>query len=144
MLAEGVAFDQTSGGRVTVFNALDFVIVQKFPAKMPKLIVVSTYAIGKDAELFTERLTITSPSGKVVVDTALHVSIVGRMVGSPQTTHKVIHPLWHVEFDVMGDYRVQVQHAPMGSTTWVESASWNIAAIAGQYEFFPRPNSKPG
>jgi hypothetical protein len=125
--AEGVAIDQLTS-RVTAFNMIDHVLLPAVPARLVRLSALSLYELTEKVESFAERIRLVTPTGAVAAVSESVVLLPLRNPGELPNGHRSLHVLWSPHLDVIGDYRLILDHRPEAGE-WQELASICITAL---------------
>lgn len=131
--AEGVALDQISS-RITLFNIVEAIVTQGFPAKLGRLVVVTFYELGSEPEAFEERVTFRAPRAEAAFESIAHLDLVGREPGTIPNAHRSVHAFWNLRLDEGGDYVLEVARRASPDADW-ETLGTRVLTVAQQSNY---------
>lgn len=143
LIAEGAALDAFTG-RATAFNLLDTVVAPRFPAALPKFIVITIYDRGDEEDAFTERLRlIRTGNNRTIIEATAVISIAASSEGNPPS-HRSFHSLAGIVFEQPGDYLLTVERTTnAASEEWELLGKRRLLVTEGQHPFSASIPVKP-
>jgi hypothetical protein len=135
LASEGVAVDGLST-RVTLFNVVDVIFVQRLPALLQKIFVTVFYDLEAEASIFMERVRLIGPDGTVLSQSDVEIQLAARVPGQMPNGHRSIHALWGLKLTEAGDHSIVVEHRGAADQEWAESSRSIVTVGKAPYPFF--------
>lgn len=143
LMSEGAALDLFSN-RFTAFNLLESVACPKLPALLARLAILTIYELDEQQETIFERVALLSPKGEPVGQAStVQIGFSALGEGGMPNSHRSLHMLWGLKFDVAGVYSLRVEHAPDLNGPWRMVGSRMLAVVIGVPALAQIPTEKP-
>ena len=111
VLCETAIIDQATNN-LSVVNQIEQVNLPQFPAVLPRIMVVTTWQRESEIEeSFTERISITGPSGKGLAKVEIPIRMERRR-------HRHLSAFANLMIETPGDYTFDIAVRPDNASTW--------------------------